>query len=45
MWVLFDWDESGWASFVSDPAVPPIMQKAGLKSMAQAAQLVGRYDS
>ena len=29
VWVLFDWDEQGWASFVCDPEVPPIMQEAG----------------
>jgi ABC-type branched-subunit amino acid transport system substrate-binding protein len=22
MWVLFEWDEQGWANFVSDPEVP-----------------------
>src|SRR3954469_17300511 len=26
VWVIFDWDEQGWQSFVSDPEVPPIMQ-------------------
>ena len=31
VWVLFDWDEEGWQSFVSDPEVPPIMQQAGHK--------------
>ena len=40
VWVLFDWDEAGWQSFVSDPEVPPIMQRAGHKTRAQAAQLV-----
>ena len=28
VWVIFDWDEQGWQSFVSDPEVPPIMQQA-----------------
>ena len=32
VWVIFDWDEQGWQSFVSDPEVPPIMQEAGHKS-------------
>jgi quinol monooxygenase YgiN len=31
VWVIFDWDQQGWKSFVSDPAVPPIMQRAGHK--------------
>src|SRR5215212_2376306 len=25
VWVLFDWDEAGWAAFVSDPEVPAIL--------------------
>jgi hypothetical protein len=28
VWALFDWDEQGWASFVADPDVPPILQEA-----------------
>ena len=31
VWVLFDCDEEGWQSFVSDSEVPPIMQEAGQK--------------
>ena len=42
VWVIFDWDEKGWQSFVSDPEVPPIMKEAGHKSKPQAAQLAGR---
>jgi len=45
VWVLFDWDEEGWQSFVSDPEVPPIMQEAGHKSRPQAAQPDGHYDA
>ena len=41
-WVIFDWDEAGWKSFVSDPEVPPIMQQAGHKGRPQAAEL-GRH--
>jgi quinol monooxygenase YgiN len=29
VWVLFDWDDAGWASFVSDPTVPAVMKEAG----------------
>ena len=43
VWALFDWDEQGWASFVSDPAVPPILAEAGHKTKPQAAQPVGDY--
>ncbi len=38
VWVIFDWDEQGWLSFVSDPGVPPIMKEAGHKGRPQAAQ-------
>ncbi len=42
VWVIFDWDEKGWQSFVSDPEVPPIMEEAGHKSKPQAAMFAGR---
>jgi hypothetical protein len=45
LWAIFDWDEQGWQSFVSDPEVPPIMQRAGHKSKPVAAELVGRCDA
>ena len=45
VWVLFDWDEEGWQSFVSDPEVPPIMKEAGHKSKPQPAVLGGKYDA
>jgi hypothetical protein len=41
VWVIFDWDEEGWQSFVSDPEVPPIMKEAGHKSRPVAAQFAG----
>jgi len=31
VWALFDWDEKGWRSFVSDPEVRPILKEAGHK--------------
>ncbi len=34
VWVIFDWDEQGWQSFVSDPEVPPIIKAAGHKGPA-----------
>jgi hypothetical protein len=43
VWALFDWDEEGWASFVSDPEVPPILEEAGHLGAPQAALLVGSY--
>jgi hypothetical protein len=42
MWVLFEWDEEGWASFVSDPEVPPILKEAGHLGKPQTAPLVGQ---
>jgi hypothetical protein len=45
VWVVFDWDEQGWQSFVSDPEVPSIMQDAGHRGKPQAAQLAGRCDA
>ncbi len=45
MWVLFDWDEQGWASFVSDPEVPPILQEAGHIGKPEPAALLGQYDA
>lgn len=42
VWAIFDWDERGWQSFVSDPSVPPIMKEAGHKSKPQAVTLAAR---
>jgi len=42
VWVIFDWDEQGWQSFVSDPTVPPIMRDAGHKGKPQAAAFATR---
>lgn len=43
VWVLFDWDERGWQSFVSDPEVPPILKEAGHKTKPQMAKSGGQY--
>jgi hypothetical protein len=45
VWVIFDWDEQGWQSFVGDPEVPAIMQRAGHKGRPQAASFAGRIDA
>jgi len=42
VWVVFDWDEKGCQSVVSDAEVPPIMKDAGHKSKPQAALFAGR---
>ena len=43
VWVIFDWDPVGFQNFVSDPAVPPILQEAGHRGKPQAATLAGKY--
>jgi hypothetical protein len=43
VWALFDWDEEGWAAFVSDPDVPAILKAAGHVGKPQAAPLAGAY--
>jgi hypothetical protein len=45
VWAIFDWDEQGWQSFVSDPEVPPILQEAGHKGRPQGAEFLGQYDA
>ena len=43
VWAIFDWDEDGWAKFVADPAVPPVLKDAGHLSKPQAAQFLGSF--
>lgn len=43
VWAVFDWDEAGWASFVSDPEVLPILKEAGHRDKPQGAPFVGTY--
>jgi hypothetical protein len=43
VWALFDWDEQGWADFVSDPEVPSILKEAGHLGKPQSAALLGDY--
>jgi heme-degrading monooxygenase HmoA len=45
VWVIFDWDEAGWASFVSDPEVPAVMQAAGHKGKPQTLELCSTADA
>jgi hypothetical protein len=45
VWVVFEWDEKGWESFVSDPEVPPILKSAGHTSKAIAAKFAGRFSA
>jgi hypothetical protein len=45
VWALFDWDNEGWQSFVSDPEVPPILKEAGHLGKPQSAVLLGTYQA
>jgi hypothetical protein len=45
VWALFEWDEHGWAAFVSDPEVPPILKEAGHLGKPQSAAFLGQYEA
>ena len=45
VWVVFDWDEKGWQSFLSDPAVPPVMKAAGHQGRPVALQLAHQCEA
>jgi hypothetical protein len=45
VWALFEWDAQGWAAFVSDPEVPPILKEAGHLGKPESATLLGRYEA
>src|SRR5260221_12143341 len=37
VWGLLDWDEAGWAKFVSDPELAPILRAAGIVGKLETA--------
>ena len=43
VWALFEWDAQGWAAFVSDPEVPPILKEAGHLGKPESATFLGQY--
>jgi hypothetical protein len=43
--VVFDWDEEGWQSFISDPDVPAIFQDAGMDGRPKAAEFIRPHDT
>ena len=45
IWVVFDWDEEGWQSFISDPEVPPIFQAAGMDGRPKAAEFLREHNA
>jgi hypothetical protein len=44
LWVVFDWDEDGYASLLSDPEIPAIFQEAGLQGIPEKAELAREHD-
>jgi hypothetical protein len=45
VWALFDWDEQGWAAFVSDPDVPSILKEAGHLGKPESAPFLAGYQA
>ena len=45
VWAIFDWDEEGWKSFISDPEVPAIFQEGGVQGRPMAAEFVRQHDA
>ena len=43
-WVVFDWDEEGYAHLLSDPEMPAIFQEAGLEGRPETAELAREHD-
>jgi hypothetical protein len=45
IWVVFDWDQAGWQSFIADPDVPAIFQAAGMDGRPKAAEFLREHDA
>lgn len=45
VWVISDWDEEGFRSFVSDPDVPAIFQEGGVQGRPQLVELAREHDA
>jgi hypothetical protein len=45
VWLVFDWDEEGYESLLSDPEVPAIFKEAGLEGMPEMAVLAREHDA
>ena len=41
--MVFDWDEEGWQSFISDPEVPALFQEAGMDGLPEAAEFLRQH--
>jgi quinol monooxygenase YgiN len=45
VWVMFDWDDEGYAKLLADPDMPAIFQEAGLQAPPQPAELVREVEA
>ena len=45
LWVVFDVDDDGYKSLLSDPDMPPIFEQAGLQGRPQSAEPAGQTES
>ena len=45
VWVVFDWDEEGYQSFLSDPDMPAIFQEGGVQGRPERAELAREHDA
>lgn len=45
VWVVFDWDEEGFQSLLSDPEMPAIFQEGGVQGRPELAELAGEHDA
>jgi hypothetical protein len=44
VWIVFDWDEEGFKTLLSDPEMPAIFQEAGLKGRPETAEFAREHD-
>jgi hypothetical protein len=45
VWVVFDWEDEGFRSFLSDPDVPAIFEEGGVQGRPQGAELAHAQDA
>lgn len=45
VWAVFDWNEAGWAAFVSDPTVPAVLKDAGHLQKPEAAAYLAAFNA
>jgi hypothetical protein len=45
VWIVFDWDEQGYESLLSDPEIAALFQEAGLQGRPEKAELAREHDA